>query len=174
MPETNQEELSGRTRRRAARTAHVVSEFRLNVEQVDGFEFRVRFDKATLPELRMDEPPPLGQDRGPNPARILAAAIGNCLAASLLFCLQKRALQPIALGAVVDVQLVRNERRLLRVGQVRVTLRPHVTEPDAEPVLAECMEHFKEFCVVTESVREGIDIDVRVEPVIEGVEGPCS
>ena len=59
-----------------------VSEFGLRIEQVDGYEFRVRFDKEHYPEMRLDEPAPLGHDRAPNPARILAAAIGNCLAAS--------------------------------------------------------------------------------------------
>ena len=37
----------------------------------------------------MDEPEPMGENSGPNAGKVLAAAIGNCLTASLLFCLQK-------------------------------------------------------------------------------------
>jgi hypothetical protein len=50
----------------------LAGEFILQVEQVDGFDFRVRFDKEQYPELRMDEPAPLGLDAAPNPARICA------------------------------------------------------------------------------------------------------
>ena len=87
----------------------VVSAFRLHVEQVDGFEFRVKFDKDQFAPLSLDEPPPLGHDTAPNAARILAAAIGNCLSASLLFCLQKVKVAAPSVSAVVDVEIVRNE-----------------------------------------------------------------
>ena len=60
-----------------------VSEFVLQVEQVEGFAFRVRFDKEEYPDLQMDEPAPLGRDAAPNPARILAAAIGSAPASPI-------------------------------------------------------------------------------------------
>lgn len=136
-------------------------EFSLRVENVDGFEFRVRFDKEQYPELHMDEPPPLGQDRFPNPARILAASIGNCLAASLMFCM-KRAKKPIAgVAADVRVTLVRNETKRLRIGKVGVVL--HADVEGGMEALAPCLNIFEDFCVVTQSVREGIDVDVKVQ-----------
>jgi len=51
--------------------------FDIRVEQIDGFAFRVSFDKTQFATLSTDEPAPLGRDTGPNPARILAAAVGN-------------------------------------------------------------------------------------------------
>jgi uncharacterized OsmC-like protein len=141
----------------------IVSEFTLQVERVDGYEFRVRFDKEHYPEMRLDEPPPLGHDAAPNPARVLAVAIGNCLAASLLFCMN-RARKPLeTISADVRMSLVRNESRRLRVGRVEVVLHPKI-EGGLE-ALAPCLETFEEFCVVTQSVRAGIDVDVKVEPV---------
>jgi hypothetical protein len=41
------------------------------------------------PPLRIDEPPPLGEERGPDAAALLGAAVGDCVAASLVFCLRK-------------------------------------------------------------------------------------
>ena len=59
----------------------------MHLKQLDGFQFLVKFDKEQFEPLRLDEPPPLGHDTAPNAARILAAAIGNRLSASLVFCL---------------------------------------------------------------------------------------
>lgn len=50
----------------------IASRFALRVEQIDGFEFRVIFDKEHFAPLRMDKRPPLGHDAAPNAARSLA------------------------------------------------------------------------------------------------------
>ncbi len=135
-------------------------EFTLHVEQVDGFDFRVRFDKEQYAELRMDEPPPLGHDASPNPARILAAAIGDCLSASLVFCLKRRGVVVQGLRSEVRVQLVRNENKRLRIGKVEVSIHPQ--GPIPAEALDACLKTFEDFCVVTQSVREGIDVKVDV------------
>jgi len=134
--------------------------FSLRVEQIDGFEFRVKFDKEQFAPLVLDEPAPLGHDTGPNAARILAAAIGNCLSASLLFCLQRAKVASPSVSAEVDVEIVRNDARRLRVGKVNVTL--HTSLGADDPLLAGCLSTFEDFCVVTQSVRQGIDVAVKV------------
>jgi organic hydroperoxide reductase OsmC/OhrA len=139
----------------------IVGGFTIHIDQVEGYLFRTRFDHESHGELLMDEPPPLGKDAAPNPARILAAAIGNCLAASLQFCLARAGLHPTALSATAQVQLVRNQDRRLRVGAIEVTLSPELA---ASSALDECVGAFEDFCVVTESVRQGLDVRVRVEP----------
>jgi uncharacterized OsmC-like protein len=109
----------------------------------------------------MDEPAPLGHESAPNAARILAAAIGNCLAASLVFCLSKAQVTDAGVSADVRVEVVRNEHRRLRIGSVDVTL--YTKLPAAHPALQQCRATFEDFCVVTQSVRQGIDVHVRVE-----------
>jgi uncharacterized OsmC-like protein len=137
-------------------------DFTLHIEQVAGFDFRVRFDKARYADLHIDEPPPLGGDTAPNPVRILAAAIGDCLSASLVFCLKRRGIVVSGLRSEVHVQLVRNEHKRLRVGKVQVTIHP--SGPIPEEALKACLETFEDFCVVTQSVRAGIDVGVEVRP----------
>lgn len=139
----------------------VASRFALHIEQLDGFEFRVKFDKEQFEPLLLDEPPPLGRDTAPNAARVLAAAIGNCLAASLVFCLKKANVAASGVSADVAVEIVRNEARRLRIGKVDVTLHTKLADDDA--ALASCLGTFEDFCMVTQSVRQGIDVVVRVE-----------
>jgi organic hydroperoxide reductase OsmC/OhrA len=140
--------------------SNVASTFSLHVEQIAGFEFRVRFDKEQFAPLLLDEPPPLGRDTAPNAARILAAAIGNCLSASLVFCLQRAKVAAPSVSADVNVEIVRNEARRLRVGKISVTL--HTNLPPDDPALVGCLSTFEDFCVVTQSVRQGIDVAVQV------------
>jgi uncharacterized OsmC-like protein len=140
------------------------SEFTISMDQVRDYEFRVRFDKEGLPDLIMDEPPPLGHDAGPNPSRILAAAIANCLSASLLFCARRARVEAGPIHAEVKMQIVRNENKRLRVGKVEVVIDPHLPDAEKEKA-ARCLEIFEDFCVVTQSVRQGIEIAVSVKGV---------
>ncbi len=146
---------------------NVVGEFAISIDQVADYEFRVRFDKENYPELRMDEPGPLGRDTAPNPSRVLAAAIGNCLCASFQFCARKHGVKPSSIQAEVKVEIVRNESRRLRVGRVRVVIDPRLEAADLEKAKA-CRALFEDFCTVTQSIRDGVEVDVSVRGMDAG------
>ncbi|MDQ3031201.1 MAG: OsmC family protein [Myxococcota bacterium] len=138
-----------------------VSELGVRVAQEDAFRFVVTFDGRTFAPIVVDEPPPLGKDAGPNAARMLAAAIGNCLAASMVFCLGRRDVKvDHGVEAHVSVEIVRNEARRLRIGRVDVAIEvPSDVPPEA---LEACVGTFEDFCTVTASIRRGIEVDVSV------------
>ena len=46
---------------------------------------------------------------------------------------------------------------------IRVLIEPVVAESE-RPRMHRCLELFEDFCVVTQSVRAGIDVEVDVEP----------
>jgi organic hydroperoxide reductase OsmC/OhrA len=123
----------------------------------------VDFDLTAVTPMIVDETAPLGWEEGPNPARLLGAAVGSCLGASLLFCLRKARVDVSDLRTTVDGTRVRNARGRLRIGSLRVRLHPSVPAADRER-MARCLGLFEDFCIVTESVRHGIDVDVEVEP----------
>jgi len=131
----------------------------------EGFRFRVRFDQDGMGELVTDEPPPLGAGQGPDPSRLLATAIGNCLAASLLFCLGKARLEVRGLEAAVETTIGRNPDGRLRIQKVDVRLVPTVSA-EVKAQMGRCLGLFESFCTVTESVRRGIDVTVSVNPEI--------
>ena len=134
---------------------------RLTVEQQQDYAFLVRFDETSLPDLTTDEPAPLGTDTGPNPSRLLVAAVANCLTASLLFALRKFKNQPGPLVTTATARMGRNEQGRLRVSHIQCDVQLSETAADhasMERILAQ----FENFCVVTESVRSGVDVTISV------------
>lgn len=138
-------------------------EFSMVLQLHDGYMQVVDFGMDGVTPLVVDETRPLGAERGPNPARLLGAAVGGCLGASLLFCLRKAHVELTDLRTTVAGTLVRNDRGRLRIGELRVHLAPSVPEADRAR-MGRCLELFEDFCIVTQSVREGIDVSVQVEP----------
>ena len=126
------------------------------------YEFVAEFDN--LPKsaaLLLDEPPPMGGDHGPNAAAVLGAAVGDCLAASLAFCLQKSRVKMDHLEAEVVTHVGRNYQGKLRITGIDVKLAPEVDDADAGK-LHRCERLFEDFCIVTESVRNGVPVNVSV------------
>jgi putative phosphoribosyl transferase len=143
--------------------------FTLTLSRQQGYQFAADFGAEGVPPLVLDEPPPLGTGTGPNPTRVLAAAIGNCLSASLLYCLEKARVPVSDFGATVEGELVRNPQGRLRIGGIRVTLAPVI---GADPARIErCRALFEDFCIVTQSVRDGIDVEVDVVPAVAATAG---
>ncbi len=130
----------------------------------DGYEFDTDFELPGVDGLLLDEPAPLGSGAGPNASRVLAAAVGNCLGASLLFCLRRARVPVDGMRVHVDAALGRNEQGRLRIDGIDVRLEPTVALEDRVR-MERCLGIFEDFCIVTQSVRGGIDVDVSVEAV---------
>ncbi len=135
--------------------------FTLTLERVQNYEFKVQFDWDHLPPLLVDESEPLGQRKGPNPSRLLAVAVGDCLSASLLFCLQKAKIEVKNIKTKVKGELTRNEKNRLRVGKIDVAIAVELAD-DQYDRINRCLDLFEDYCVVTASVRKGIPVNVIV------------
>ena len=98
--------------------------FEVTLSRDERYEFDVDFQDGSGTTLRMDEPEPLGRGAGPNAARVAAAAIGNCLSASLLFCLDKAHIEVADVTTTITGTVVRNERGRLRLGSLKVRIEP--------------------------------------------------
>lgn len=134
---------------------------RVVLEQQGPYAFRIDFEGAAVASLISDEPPPLGAGEGPNPSELLLAGIANCLSASLLFALRKYKNTPGPIRAEISASTERNAQGRLRIPRAKVTI--HLAEPAAslerfDRVLAQ----FEQFCTVTQSVRDGIEVEVDV------------
>ena len=92
---------------------------------------------------------------------MVAAAVGNCLSASLLFCLQKSHNMPGGVSAMVTGSIDRNDKGRLRLVGIDVDLKLSGIPGDRSR-LERCFSLFEDYCVVTQAVRDGIPIGVRV------------
>lgn len=135
--------------------------FSIELRQQADYRFEAHFDDPAVPVLVTDEPAPLGHGAGPNPARLLGTAVANCLAASLLFAMRKFKNAPEPLRAVATVTVGRNAENRARITRIAVDL--HLGAAAAGmTALDRVLGQFEDFCIVTQSVRAGIPVDVRV------------
>lgn len=130
------------------------------LEQQEDFHFAVRFGDS-VPVLHTDENPPLGKGAGPSPDQLLAAAVGNCMSASLLFALRKFKQAPEPIRTEVEATTGRNEANRLRIQRIAVRISLGVPGSTLQH-LDRALAQFEAFCTVGESVRQGIPVDVEV------------
>lgn len=139
----------------------IESSVKVEVNHVRDYEFNVKFGLDDVDDLLLDEPEPLGKQRGPNASRLLAAAIVNCLCASLFMCLSKARVEVSGMKATATASFGRNDDKRLRIVGVKANIDLGDTDlPSGR--MQRCFDLFEQFCVVTASVRQGIPVAVTV------------
>ena len=81
-------------------------------------------------------------------------------------CLRKARLDVLDLTADVVTHVARNENGRFRVSSIDVELKPQLTEADAAR-FKRCEALFEDYCIVTESVRHGIPVNVTIDAPAE-------
>jgi len=138
--------------------------FKVSMKREEGFVFKVDFGLPGVKEFTMDEPAPVGDDSGPNASKVLAAAMGNCLTASLMFCLQKARAEIGDIETKVEGKMRRNEKGRWRIAEVNVEISPEIDLEVFQSQYDRCHGLFEDFCIVSKSIEEGIPINVEVKP----------
>lgn len=132
------------------------------MKRVEGFKLLVDFDMQGVEPFVMDEPEPVGDATGPGASKVLAAAMGNCLTASLMFCLQKSRAEVGDVETRVNGVMRRNEQGRWRIAEVTVEISPEVPA-EFDKQFERCMGLFEDFCIVSQSIEQGIPIKVEVK-----------
>ncbi len=142
-------------------------EYELSLTRINNFKFIVDFGKETIPNLLMDEDKavPGGEELGPTASMLIAAAVGNCLSASLTFCMMKKRAEIKDLKTKVKLIRQRNEEGFWRIKKIEVKLNPVLNIPEEDKQkLDQCLKIFRNYCIASTSIEEGIPIDITVEP----------
>ncbi|MFX1379978.1 MAG: OsmC family protein [Promethearchaeota archaeon] len=107
---------------------------------------------------------------GPNPSRLLALGVLGCLSASFIFCLKKRNLKVVDFKSEAEVTIARNEKGFWRIKKIDVNIEPKINDPDTLKRAEQCLKtvkdgvsFFEEYCIVTQSVRAGIEVNVNID-----------
>ena len=107
---------------------------------------------------------------GPNPSRLLALGVLGCLSASFIFCLKKRNFKLDDFTAEAEVVITRNEKGFWRIKKIDVNILPKITDPDTLKRAKQCLKplkdgvsYFEQYCIVTQSVRSGIEVNVNLD-----------
>ena len=143
-------------------------QFKTKIEFIDELKFNVIFDLDGAKNLLMDEPPEFGgKGEGPNASRMIGAGVANCLSASLLFCLKKSKAEILEMNTDIVGTIKRNENGKLRLKSIDVKIYPKFKNKEDLIKLERCKNIYEDYCIVTESLRNGIDIQTEIIPKLE-------
>ncbi len=132
----------------------------MEIERLEGYDFKVSI-RDGMEAFMMSEPAPLGTGEHPNGGHALGAALGHCMCSALIFCLEKARVEVNSLKAELWTKMERNEDGHMRLTRVRVKLYPTVNDVAKAK---RCIDIYEDYCIVTQSIRQGIDVEAEVIP----------
>ena len=141
-------------------------EYTIEMRRKANYQFEVDFESDLIPNLLTDEPPSLpgGEGKGPTASMLLAAAVGNCLSASLTFCATKKKVEVLELKTTVKLRRERNENGFWRISNLEVSLEP-IIQGTKDERFEKCKEIYEDYCIVSQSVKDGIPLKINlIEP----------
>ncbi|MHA1607454.1 MAG: OsmC family protein [Candidatus Freyarchaeota archaeon] len=145
--------------------------FEVDLRWLRDFLFEVKV--ADFSEFYMDELEPEGHDSAPNPADYLLVSIGGCTASSFVYAARKFGVPIEKVNVKVRGRYVR-KKGMVRIGLVDVEVEAFhssMSEEDLEN-LEWCIKVFRKYCVISESLREGLPIHVTLKVNGETIEVP--
>ena len=136
--------------------------FVTKLQMIDNYKFNVHSDLDYIPDFVVDETKPDGEGTGPNPTRLLSAAVGHCMSSSLIYCLKKARIPVQNMNTTVKTNLYRNENGRLRIQSIDIQIELKVSKED-ESRVHRCLDLFEDYCTVTQSIRKGVKVNITVQ-----------
>lgn len=131
----------------------------------DGPRLHVSFDAESVGDLVLEEGSASREGEASLAARLLAAAIGNCLSAGLRYCFDEAEIEVLEMRTRVEGTLESNDRGRPRIAGLRVRIEPLVG-PERSQRVGRCLEIFEDFCAVGRGVPRSIPVQVEVSPSV--------
>jgi len=118
-------------------------------------------------DFSVDEPTSFhGTDLGPSSVEYLLIGIGGCLGTTFIYCLQKRNIKMKSVEIVVDGKLSHvGPKMLLRLTKVDAEIKFKPEENASSEEIFECINNFREYCIVSNSIADGLPINVNCNKI---------
>jgi len=140
------------------------AKYEVGLDLEDEMIFKCDLGQIKMQDLFIDEKHLKEENRiGPNPAMLLALAILGCLQASFTFCLQKKNFTLEDIRGRAEIVTSRNEKGFWRVKRINVKINPKIDDPIMRKRADQCRKMFEQYCIVTQSVRRGIEVNVDLD-----------
>lgn len=122
--------------------------------------FKCDLGQINMNNLFIDEQHKKTKDKiGPNPSKLLALSVLACMGASFAYCLQKYNISLSDFEGKAYITSTRNEKGFWRIKKISIDLRPKIDNPKIRKKADECKKFFEQFCIISESLKEGIEIN---------------
>lgn len=139
---------------------------RVVASQVERYRFELTYPGTSLLPETVDEGPPLGGGSGPDPALALAGAVGHCLSSTFFNTLERSRVRATPLRTTVVLAFGRNTKGRKRVAAMDVTIECAPLDPADREKFDRAASIFEDYCTVTGSVREGVQVQAAVRPPV--------
>lgn len=137
--------------------------FTISIKKTGPIQFTTTFDKD-FPELLFDEDKAVGgEEKYPNPSRVLVSAVAACLSASLTLCLNKARIPTDEMETRAMCTIGQNEEGYQRISQIDVKIIPKWDSEVNMKKKARCAKIFKSLCVATNAVINEVPVNVDVQ-----------
>ena len=114
--------------------------------------------------IHLDEPESFhGNDIGPSPVEYFLIGIGGCLGSTFTYCLKKQGIKIDALDVVVDGQLKHlGPKMSLQLVNIEAELIITAKDGESSGKIEQCIKTFRDYCIVSNSITQGVPLDVTV------------
>ncbi len=118
-------------------------------------------------DFNVDEPESFhGTDLGPSAVEYLLVGIGGCLGTTFIYCLQKRNIELNEFKVLVEGKIAHvGHKKRLRLVNVDVEMKFSVKETTSKENINKCVKDFRENCIVSNSIAEGLPIKVNCNQI---------
>ncbi len=118
-------------------------------------------------DFNVDEPASFhGTNLGPSAVEYLLVGIGGCLGTTFIYCLQKMNIELNACNVLVDGKLSHiGPKKRLKLVNVDVEMNFSVKETTTKERINQCVKEFRENCIVTSSIADGLPITVNCNQI---------
>ncbi len=118
-------------------------------------------------DFSVDEPTSFhGTDLGPSSVEYLLIGIGGCLGTTFIYCLQKKNIKMKSVEIVVDGKLSHvGPKMLLRLTKVNAEIKFKPEENASSEEINLCINKFREYCIVSNSIADGLPINVNCNKI---------